>query len=373
MITIELNVIDHLTGETLHILDNNLVADVVFSDKVNDIGTLSFAFRKQRLSLYTSTLFSLDNFVDVYIYNGLVKKLFATYLIRSVKTTYIFDDEILVIGCVGLNDLLRRRLLDIESDSYAIAGYVTHSDYIHNVLSFVALEHLIDSVDTRRNIPNLSIEILNTSYQTVGFRERYKNVFELFQELCSGYITCFRIVKTTQNILVLQLGDIGQDRTYKTNRPFNDPYYVLSQELGNLGSSPTIELNRTEEKNWVYLLGEGDELNQSVLQWFDPHAIGASGFNRIEFSADYTQSGDNFSGTFEDKLTQAVKHLETNRSKYALSFEIDPNQTLYDVQLGDTLTLKINQINREVKLIEIIYSLNQLDLSTTYKFEEVIV
>ena len=407
MVTIELWVIDHKTGSTLSILENNLVSDIIFSDKINDIGTLSFAFKKQsiydvlkrnvvpymdsdflfdsgltfddaiysqtRVDLYLSTLFSTDNFVDVYIYNNNVKTLFATYLIRSTKTTYVFNDEVIVVGCVGLNDLLKRRILDVENDTYAIAGYVTHSDYIHNVLSFVANEHLIDCVDERRNIPNLSINILNVSYQTVGFRERYKNILELFQELCSGYVTCFRIVKPSQNLLELQLGDIGSDRTYKTNRPYNDPYYILSQELGNLGSSPSIDNNRTEEKTWVYLLGEGDELNQSVLQWNDPTGVGASNLNRIEFSADYTQSGDNFSGTFEDKLTQAVKHLNDNKAKYTLAFDVNPNTIMYPVVLGDIVTLHIGQDNIDVRLIEISYSMNQLDLTITYKFEEVIV
>lgn len=367
---IELVVIDHKTGSTLNVLGTNLVSDIVFSDKLNDIGSLSFAFLS---SDYDTSIFATDNFVDVYIYDGLTKTLFATYLIRSTKTSYIFDDEILVIGCVGLNDILKRRILDVENDSYAIAGYVTHSDYIHNVLAFVANEHLIDCVDERRNIPNLSINILNVSYQTTGFRERYKNILELFQELCSGYVTCFRIVKPSQNLLELQLGDLGTDRTYKTNRPYNDPYVVLSQAFGNLGSSPSIESNRTEEKNWVYLLGEGDELNQSVLQWHDPNGVGASNLNRIEFSADYTQSGDNFSGTFADKLTQAVKHLNDNKAKYVVSFDVNPNTSLYDLLLGDIVTLYHNQQQINVRLIEVGYSMNQLDLTITYKFEEVIV
>jgi len=369
-VSLEVQIVDHKTGNTLYIFSKEALSDIVFSRKLNDIGSISFAVLVDDSKYDYATVFAIDNFIDVYIYEDLTKTKFSSYLVRSIKQTVIYNKKTIIVGGVGLNDLIKRRILDVENDTFGVGGYVTHSDTIHNVLTYLALDHLIDSSSSSRNIPDLTISILNENTNTVGFRDRYINLFELFQKLCANYITNFEIKHTTQTKLVLELGNQGSNKTYSYNFPLGNRYTVLSPEFGNIGSYPSIDIDRTSEQNYVYQLGEGDELNQSILQWSDVEDVAESLYNRIEFTSSYTQSGDNFS-TFEDKLTQAIAQLDSNKSRYVITFEVNPFRMLYPISLGDTITLKTTNLQLDSRIVEIKYSMNQLDIKIEYVLEGV--
>ena len=47
MINVEMQIIDHKTGNLLYVFSSNLLTDMIFSRKLNDIGSLSFGLFAQ--------------------------------------------------------------------------------------------------------------------------------------------------------------------------------------------------------------------------------------------------------------------------------------------------------------------------------------
>jgi hypothetical protein len=339
-------VIDHKTGDTRFVVSPSKITNCAFSTKLNDIGVFVLAM------VYDQSYFEqvkLDDFFEFYVEDntGTLTK-FDTYFMRGVET-YIDDGvEYIVFSGKSLNDLIARRIVNLDDDSLAINGYVTIGDNAHAVMEHFADEHFINCSDASRNFPDLtSTELVANSVQ-VGIRTDRKNILEIFQQVATAGRTAFNIVRVATKQLQLQFGPLGTDKTKSSNYP-STPFVTLSPELGNVDEF-SVENDASDTANYIYLLGEGEGASQQVTEYLTSAAT-LSFYNRIEFTKTSRTRGDYVK--LQEILTEAINELQKKIPKLLIKYKISRANIQPNIVLGDYITLYWRGYEQDLQVIEI--------------------
>lgn len=365
MFPILIKLIDSTTGDYLFQIPPQKVLDAKFNKRLNDVGILSLTFA------YESSLvnyFNLDTFIEVYIYNpfSLSYEKFETYFVRIFREYIENETHYYGIGGVSLNDLLRRRILNPETDSNAANGYVTLGDSAHLVMYELINEHLVNSSATERNFPNLTIQYGETKSILAGIRDRHKQIFELCQTVAKKGEIDFVIERTTSNNLVCTIGVIGLDKTKTTNYP-NLPYTVLNPDHRTL-LSPSYEIDRSSEKNYIYMLDKQSDEEITAIEYPTSDRFD-SNYNRIEFTKTVNSDSDDF----EEVLTSAIEELQDNRQKNIFRYRLPNSIKTIELSIGDKVTLYWSGVQKDIRLTEINLTLQGTSFTQEYKVEDVLI
>lgn len=357
-----IKIIDCTTGDYLFQIPPQKVLDAKFTKKLNDVGIASFT-----LAYNTSIIeyFSLDNFVEVYIYSMISQSYekFETYLVRIVRDYYEENIHYYAIGGVSLNDLFRRRIIDPEVDGNAAGGFVTLGDYAHVVMYELINEHMVNSSVISRNIPNLTIEYGHTKTILAGIRDRHKELLPLLQKVAQKGEIDFTIYRDTGNNLVAHIGVIGSDRTKTTNYP-TSPYTTLNPDHRTL-INPSYENDRKDEKNYIYLLDKESDEEIIAIKYLTSDTLD-SPYNLIEFTKTVNVE------SFEEKLTEAIEELKGNRQKNLFNYTLPNNSKTINLALGDKITLYWNGITKDIRLDEVLVTLNNNIYNRQYKVSDIL-
>jgi hypothetical protein len=297
-----------VTGRTLAIYDSTNFYSLRYSRKVNDIGVFVIVFP------YESgfwTTFDTDNFVEIYRTSPITGSLILeeTYLARARHRFREGNEEKLVIGGVSLTHLLARRVIDPDDDPTATDGYSRKNGAADTIMRAYVREHAGDLASAGRFFPGLTVEsVLGTSL-TLSKNFRYDNLFTALQEMANGSGVDFYVTRTDLNLVSVWIAEIGSDMTRTTNEPQRLPYVVLAPARGNL-QDPSINIDRTNEKNFVYCLGQGQGEQRLVVKDSTADAS-LTAFNRIEFVKDARNIDKLDSAALQDAATAALNEKKT--------------------------------------------------------------
>ena len=341
-------VIDPVLGTVSAVFDPASIHDLRYSRVLNDIGVLTL---RMPYSSANRQAFKLDSLIEIYRTSPITGRLAKedTYFARLFNRYRQGQIEDFIVGGVQLNDLIRRRVVDPADDPNAAGGYSTYAGAADTVLYNYAYYNLGPGASVPRRFPNLTIPVPQGIGNPVGYRLRYDDLLKtLFQDATTKGAIDFNIQRTSGANLELDLAVIGTDRRKSVNYP-TQPWTGLDPQRGNM-QDPNLTIDRKTEKNTVYALGQGQDVNrQLIIQTSNPGVD--SPWNRCEYTDTNTnaQKGDT-----QTLLTAAVASLNTNQYKQVFSFKLTeflPGGTYQqDWFLGDKVTVYYGDYSDELRI-----------------------
>ena len=329
-------VTDPVTGLTSAVFDSVTFFDLRYSRILNDVGVITITLP---YTPETASAFKLDSIIQV-MRTSPVTGLLAVedyYFARYFNVYRQTNIENLVIGGLHLNHLVARRVVNPFDDPSAAGGYSTQAGPADMVLWHYANYNLGPGASIARQCPGLSIPVPLGVGLGVGYRLRFDDLYKTFQDATARGGVDFNIQRTTGAAMELDIATIGTDRRQSTHYPWG-PFVLLNPQRGNL-SDPNLLQDRKAEKNVVYALGQGQDVNREFLISAADSALD-SPFNYIE----YTDTSTNVQkGDATGLLTAARASLKKNG--YAPSFTFKGLGTepgnLYqqDYFLGDLISV----------------------------------
>jgi hypothetical protein len=352
-ISYQIAVINPSSGQTVTIIDASAVEELRYSRILNGIGTLALVIPVAD-DFDWSTIFTLDSFVEVYRSPADGEPLLReeTYLTRLVHRFREDQMERFVIGARSLNDLLARRIIDPDDDPNQSGGYSTKGGPADTIMREYVREQAADLASVDRQIPGLSVPTVTGTGNNTGARRRHDNLLEVLQDLTRPGAMDFQIVRVDGTTLECQIARIGEDK-----RPGTGAGVVVFNPLrGNL-RNPSLVIDRADEGNFVYALGEGQGTNRVVLRVPSPF-IADSPFNRREFTHDARTAEGALT-----LLTEAEGALEDNSPRRELTFDLVSDQPgvryRIDWDIGDIVQARWAMQIEDLRIVSVEITINE--------------
>lgn len=339
-------------GSVRTVLDNTAFDDCKYSRALNDVGVLAMTLPSDP---DWPSVFSLDALIDIERTSPLNGQLQIedTYLVRLIHRFREGDQERFVIGALSLNHLLARRIVDPDDDPLAAGGYSTKAGPADDILLEYADEQCGSSASAVRQFPGLTIAASGSVGAPAGRRLRYENLLEVFQDVCGQSNVDFLISRVTGNTLRLTVAPIGFDRTRSRNYP-GAPFVELNPLRGNL-TDPSLMIDRKQEQNYVYALGQGPGESR-ILTKLEGEGTHDSPYNRIEFTTDVraAERGDSTTLTTGARSALVEKQAKKEFTFKPTGFE-SGNIYRLDWDVGDVITCVWDDevVNLRVREVEI--------------------
>lgn len=286
-------------GNLLTIIPDGNYASLDYALKVNEPGVLEVTLPGD----FDANLLMIDGQFEVYrAYGGgsmrlegdtgwFIRKITRQADANRVKTIHITAYSAL--------HLMQRRIIPyVAGSSYAEKVGMPWDDMLKEIVyenygpgaSYAGASY---GDDPARNLePWLTVESYfhyGASFITTHsfpWREVLNTLQDIINEVRNGGNYCtFDVVRVgpAQYEFRVFVGPRGNDHSAGSASPV-----IVSEERFNL-TSPSLEHDWQEEKNFIYATGQGQEANRVVLTAQDDARIGISPFNRQEFNRDSRQ------------------------------------------------------------------------------------
>lgn len=344
----QISVINVTTGRVEIIFDPTTFVSVRYSRKINDIGAF-VAVLPYTTEYYAA--FGWDNYVEIKRTDPDTGDLVLeeTYLVRAKHRYREGNIEQIVVGGLSLNHLLARRIIDPDDDPTATDGYSVKSGAADTVMRGYVREQAGDLASVDRAFPQLTVAAVAGTGVSINKSFRYDNLFNAMQEMAAGSGIDFRIERIDFNFTQVVIGAFGVDRTRTTNEPQALPWLGLSPVRGNL-QEPSLNIDRTEEKNYVYVLGQGQGEERIVVKAYTSD-VTLSPYNRIEFSKDQRNVGKlDIAGL----QTSATTQLNSNQAVNDFTFKpiVGNAGSVYrsDWDIGDKATVIWDDVEMDLRI-----------------------
>ena len=261
----------------------------------------------------------------------------TTFFIRRVHpSTNASGIKTIQITAYSALELLTRRIVAY----YAGTSYTDKVDIPWDNLAREIMRENYGSLvsDTTRNLsPWLTIQTdtnWGPSYtKTMPWREVLLVLQEIVQDVRGQGIYCtFDVVRTAPSTFEFRvyLGPRGTDHTASSALPV-----IVSEERMNL-LEPSLDFDWTDERNYIYATGQGQEDQRVLKTAQDDTRIGISPFNRREMNKDARQA--ELEASVQSEANTA---LEENRPKRTFTGTISQTDgCIYGVhwKWGDIVT-----------------------------------
>lgn len=365
LVDYQISIVSPTTGQALEIFDGPSMYSMRYSRALNGIGAIVMELPSES---DLSTLFMLDAFIDVARRHPVSGQLLTdeTFFARLTHRFRTGDEERFIVGGLSLNHLIARRVIDPADDPAAAGGFSTKSGAADTVMLAYANEQMVTSTNTLRRFPGLTTNISSGVGSSVGARERYTSLLELLQNLARRGNVDFVIERVSGVTLRLTVAPIGTDKTQTTNYPFA-PFVMLNPLRGNL-TNPSLEIDRRDEANFVYALGQGQGEARKVLAVAGT-GISDSPFNRVEFVKDARniERSDSLG-----LLTEAQGMLLEKQPVREFTYEStgsEPGATYKkDFDIGDRITAAWDSQQEDLRIVGVELSISeegeQINIST---------
>jgi hypothetical protein len=339
MSSYQINVFDIRTLRFIAILDNASISEMQYSSTVNGIGAFALTVDADQLpsaALEVDTLYIVKRKKD---FNSALLT-WGVYLLRQASQ-YVEADSTqrkITIGAVSAEHLFTRRVVDPANDPLVAGGYSTKDGSTDIVLSEYILQQAGAGAEPLRTFPRLVVNNPTGDGIPMGARLRYENLWDFVRENAEKARQYIRFVFDDNNeFRVTVAGYVDKPRV------------VISPERGS-ATNPVFSLDRTSERNYVILLGQGQGSNRQELRDFSA-ATNDSPYNRLEFTSD-ARNADKSS--LQQLITEGQNALYDARAipSFAVKF-VFGNGIGYpeDVQLGDVVTAYWQEINVTRRLL----------------------
>lgn len=332
---ITLNVLDE-NRELLDIVDYAM--EVLWTKKYYDVGGCAFRI--------PASEYAIDLFLNKAKYitrddDDMVCMVTKLTLAQSIDSG---ADE-LTITCLSLNNLLSYRHVFEQLNLYYSADLC---------IRFLVDRNFINT-NPNRVITYVKLGALTEFGPTIfkQFTEE-SNVLTAVQEIALTYGIGFKFIMDDNKDFIFTLYK-GTDRSI--NQTVVDPV-EFSPALNNLQSF-SFELDKSNEKNYAIVVGEGEGVNRKKI------GVGtAKGINRKELFVDGSSSSTNDGEVEYDDYTSMLTQTGTNilaehAATQHFNFEVDANSYRYkeDFELGDIITVRADYgLILTAKIVEVIES-----------------
>lgn len=296
-----------------------------YAKNENDFGSLSVDLRPDM----DLSQFKIDDKFELYrIIRGSQPylELETCWFIRLVRSKVDEQGQSLIhVLCHDALEIADRRIVAYNAGT----TYAEKTAPIDNMMKAIMRENFGSlATDTARNLSTY-LTIPSDVSLAPSIKDTFprQKILPLLQELASksnelGTYLAFDIVKSSETSFTFMtyIGARGKDRGMYSGNPL-----TFSLENGNVSYS-SLSGDYTEERNYIYAGGQGEEDNRVVRTASDTARINLSPFNRREDWIDSTSSADPNVVT-----AQAQKTLEQERPKIAANVHI---QQIEECQYG---------------------------------------
>lgn len=339
-------------GRTL--LDNILGG--TFQRVANNVARFSARFPAS----FDTTLIRPDRMVQVWrAPEGERLSLFRVYFVRWWRYARIGSDLLIEMSGPDCNDLLRRRIVA----NYAQTVGSEKRDYADDMMKEVVDEQLVsDTSDPAasygsRVMPGFTVEADTSQGPILSKAFAWQKVSQVVSDLQRA--TWAEDNEVFWDVAVSDVSSTGiafQFRT-KTGQPGADltDRIVFDEARGNLEAAE-LTYDWTQEENYIYSLGQGEDQFRDVVQAYDTIRIALSQYARSE---DYAYSS--FSSSPEAVEARAKEALLDNRPRRVFSGQaIDTVGTRFgrDWNYGDRVTARFLRQEFEAIIRQVIITLD---------------
>lgn len=365
----QINVYEPWNGALLRIFEPQIFYDFSYERKLNDIGKVAFVLPYE---VDIEALFPTDALIDVLRESPVsgALEIDDSYLVRLMHRFREDNQEQFAVGGLSLNHLLSRRIIDPADDPNAAGGYSTKAGAGDTVMRAYAQEQGGDLSRAERRFPNYTLADVPGTGNPVGARKRHENLLDTLQELAAASKVDFTIRHISGAQLRLDIGVIGTNKTRSAHYPFSD-WVGFAPERGNL-TSPSLTLDRKNEGNVVYVLGEGNQQNRQLFV-LSAASVGDSPFNQVEFTQD-ARTTDKKNPL--ELLTQAYAALNQRKANWEFAFEPlrDAAGSTYQLDwvLGDYVTASWANVQKDVRITGVTVTLSDEGEAVEVHLEEIL-
>jgi hypothetical protein len=229
---------------------------------------------------FNSQYFRVDGFVQI-LRNG---RMDWVGLMRSIQIEQDADGQSTILTSVGLNDLLRRRIVAYAAGT----SQADKSGYADNMMKAVVRENLGAQAGSERDLSAFGLSVQQDLSQgpTIHKSFAWRRVLDVLQEISdeaneNGTPVYFDIIWNGQQRYEFQ--------TFLNQRGIDRTNFVFSTEWGNL-EEPTVKFAYDNEVNYVYAGGQGEGTSRLIVEVGDSARVGRSVWNRCESFADARNS-----------------------------------------------------------------------------------
>lgn len=275
--------------------------------------------------------------------------LWRVYFIRKWEFSVTGSDELVSFGGPDVNDLLRRRIVA----AFTASAQAGKTDFADDMMKEIVTEAIADGIaptpDAGTRVwADLSIasdlglgptitksfpfkKLLTTSGQGVlpGLAKAAKEAgTEVFFDIVPDEITGSSASYQFQTFT----GQPGQDHTSRV---------VFAAIRSNIGD-PRLEYDYTEEENYIYAGGQGEEDDRNIQQVSDSDRFGVSQWARIEGFADARNQkpDDGVREAGRDKLNVGRPRIRFS----AIPLDVKGTRFMRDWDYGDKVTARFRNI-----------------------------
>lgn len=290
-----------------------------------------------------------DFFIHIYRtdrYTGLSELVYEGLHVTLVDQQKANSDIIFNMYGSGYTVLLNRRVVvppaGLDNLEYTAAGETV-------MKSFVASQ-LVTPTDLTRKMQGFAVEADSGLGETITYNARYTNLMTVLENLSEQSKLDFGVVGgDTLGSFVFKTRPIwGEDKRAGTANEV-----VFSTQLGNM-DIPIFSKNASEDKNFLFIGGEGRGTDRTIVSMSDPVAINKSPWNRKEHFIDGRQQGD------ESALRSVgATELFKKRAEETLSFQVlqtPYSRWLANWGLGDLVTARYFgfEVNKQITELNVI-------------------
>lgn len=328
-----------------------------------DVHTFMIDGRDSRVSLFT-----LDSFVHVQRKDDATSLPWTTEYFGFHRTSQRqfteVNKQIFTSYGRGLLDLARRAIVLYPSGSTGSsksgAAETVMKEFVNeNIGPGAIAPRLYSNV-----MPGLTIAADSALGGTWSGSRAWRNLLEVLQDIANANGIDFNIVNTGPATFEFRTyyPQLGTDHSITTG---TDPV-VFAVEFGNM-LSPSFTLSRTEEVTAIICLGQGQDANRSIHQALSTDALD-SPWNRIEQSHDARnedilgQESESAAALFSLQKTESFQFtvMQTSSSVYGRDYAV-----------GDIVTLKFQDIQRDKKIIGANLLMSQGKETVSLEFSDV--
>lgn len=279
------------TGERIKELSTGL--GFSGSKVANNIGWFTYVPPKS----FNRSLLKPDRMLQMwYAPNDGDLRLFNTYFLRHFK----YKSKGIEFSGPDQNSLLTRRIVAAYSTSAAAKYSATPAD---NIMKAVVLTSMIDSVDPTpdfgtRAWANLTVQVPDGQGPVISSSFPFKKLLTMdgggvLPILAKAAKELGTEVFFSIDSNVVNTNSINYEFRTKIGQPGQDVSadVTFDEASGNL-IDPVLDIDYTNEANYIYATGQGERENREVQQVWDAARIGQSIWGRIEEEADSRNQDD---------------------------------------------------------------------------------
>lgn len=274
------------------------------------------------------------------------ERVYEGWHITMVDQARITGDLIFNLYGSGYTQMLSRRVVVPPAG----AKDSTYSGAAETVFKSFVSDAMVSPIDAARIFPGVTIDPDLGGGDVIDYNARYTNLQTVCENVANYGKLDFGVVGgATLGTYVVKAKELwGTDR--RDINPYGNIPTIFSLAYGNM-AIPILSINASDEKNFIYVGGEGEGEQRIIATVNDPAAIALSPWGRKEAFVE---------GREQDTTTGLIAvgqaYLEDHRVVQSLSFDIRSvtgGQWMVDWELGDLITARYFDRTFQKKIIEV--------------------